>query len=176
MDLLLHTCCAPCSLLSRAYFEEEQQYKVTGYFYNPNIHPFREFRKRKEALRELARQDNMPLLSEDEYPLEFFLQNIVGRENDRCRICYEIRLEKTAQKAKEQGSACFSSTLLISPYQDQVSIERIGRTIAQRQGVSFIYRDLRHLFQESMALARRRGIYTQGYCGCIYSEKERYYK
>lgn len=176
MELLLHICCAPCSLLSWQDFQVNLGFAVTGYFFNPNIHPYQEFARRKEALRSLGQQENRTLLLEEKYLLETFLRAVVGQEENRCSLCYEMRLHRTALLAKEMGIERFSTTLLISPYQNHELIAQTGQRIAREQGLQFIYRDLRPLFSESMKQARGRSIYTQGYCGCIYSEKERYAK
>ena len=174
MDILLHVCCAPCSLLSWTYFQEAHPFHVTGFFFNPNIHPFKEFEKRKEALRQLGQQTNRFILFEEQYLLEPFLQGVIGKNDDRCQLCYEMRLEHTARKAKELGFKHFSTTLLISPYQKHDLILQTGQLIGENLGLKFVYKDLRSMFKESITLARKQKIYTQGYCGCIFSEKERY--
>ncbi len=173
--MLLHICCAPCSIASLQVFKE-RGYAPQGYFFNPNIHPFREFARRKETLRQYLREVKTPLFVEEEYQLEDFLRLVVNRENERCTHCYRLRLEATARLAGEKGIDSFSTTLLISPYQKHEQIREIGEDLAEKYGVRFLYEDLRPVFRESMRLAREKELYLQGYCGCIYSEKERYDK
>ncbi len=174
MELLLHVCCAPCSILSWPFLEEEHGFGVTGYFFNPNIHPYREFKKRMGALQKLCTEEGRSIIWETDYLLESFLQAVVGQGKKRCQLCYEMRLGQTAQKAKDSGFKHFSTTLLISPYQDQRLICQLGERIGQDLGIDFVALDLRHLFQQSIKISREKNIYTQGYCGCIYSEQERY--
>lgn len=176
-DLLLHICCAPCSLYSWQALQEKG-YDVYGYFFNPNIHPYREFSKRKETLRLLAEEEGKPVFIDERYLLEDYLQRVadVGRDPEkRCPLCYEMRLEETARRAVEKGMKGFSTTLLISPYQKHELLKEMGEKIAQKHGLQFVYEDLRSGFRESMRLAREKDLYRQGYCGCIYSEKERYH-
>ncbi len=176
-DLLLHICCAPCSLYSWQALQEKG-YNVSGYFFNPNIHPYREFSKRKETLRLLAQQEGKPVSIDERYLLEDYLQLVAGvarYPEKRCPLCYQIRLEETARYAVKKGIKNFTTTLLISPYQKHELLKKVGREIAQKYGLEFVYEDLRPGFRESMRLAREKDLYRQGYCGCIYSEKERYH-
>lgn len=175
MDLLLHICCAPCSTYSVESFKK-CAYKVRGFFFNPNIHPYREFKKRKETLAAYARETNLEVIFDDRYLLEDFLRQVVNREEDRCRYCYAMRLREAARVAKEHKIENFSTTLLISPYQKHDLIREIGERIGREEGVDFIYQDLRKGYRESVKMSRELGLYRQPYCGCIYSEKERYYK
>ncbi|UNC92623.1 epoxyqueuosine reductase QueH [Candidatus Contubernalis alkaliaceticus] len=175
MKMLVHMCCAPCSTASIAKFKD-LGYRVKGFFYNPNIHPYREFKTRLETLKQYCREEDIPIIVEDRYLLDLFLRETVFHEEARCSYCYRMRLLATARKAEEEGINYISSTLLISPYQDHEQLMKIGSESAQKYGRTFIYEDLRPLFKDSIALSRERGIYRQSYCGCIYSEKERYYK
>lgn len=177
MDLLLHICCAPCSLFSWQALQEKG-YNVYGYFFNPNIHPYREFLKRMEALRLLSGQEGKKVFIDERYLLEDYLQQVAAVAHDaerRCPICYQIRLEETARQASERGLKNISTTLLVSPYQKHELLREMGEKIAQKYGLQFVYADLRPGFRESMRLAREKDLYRQGYCGCIYSEKERYH-
>ncbi len=174
MDLLLHICCAPCSIYSWQYFEQ-QGYNIEGYFFNPNIHPYKEFERRKNALLSLMEEENRKVKLEGDYPLEDFLTQAVKELDDRCRLCYTIRLKQTAVYAREQGIKNFSTTLLLSPYQNHELLKEVGFKIAAEQEINFIYTDLRPGFKESIRRARESNIYVQGYCGCVFSEKERYY-
>ncbi|NLJ55764.1 MAG: epoxyqueuosine reductase QueH [Firmicutes bacterium] len=177
MDLLLHTCCAPCSLFSWQAFQEKG-YNVYGYFFNPNIHPYKEFSKRMETLRAWAAQEGHKVFIDERYLLEDYLQQVAAvacAAEKRCPICYRIRLEETARQARAKGLKNISTTLLISPYQKHELLRKMGAEIAQAHGVQFVYADLRPGFRESMNQAREKNLYRQGYCGCIYSEKERYH-
>lgn len=172
-DLLLHVCCGPCSIYSWQELEKDG-FNLRGYFFNPNIHPYREFIRRLEALRSLASQEGREIIIDQGYPMEEYLRMVVNHEEERCPLCYRMRLEETARKAREQGIENISTTLLISPYQKHDLLKDLGEKIAEEYGLHFVYKDLRPGFRESMARARQKGLYMQGYCGCIYSEKERY--
>jgi len=175
MKLLLHVCCAPCSTytLSKPH---EQNIDVSGYFYNPNIHPYREFRKRLTTLKDFAKTQNFPLVIESEYGLTEYLRKVVFNEKQRCMICYNMRLEKTAQQAAQTGADAFTSTLLYSRYQNHEAITQIGKQMAEKYGVEFYYDDFREGWQEGIDKAIEMDLYRQPYCGCIYSEQERYDK
>ncbi len=175
MKLLLHVCCAPCSTYTLEHLRE-QDIDVSGYFYNPNIHPYREFRKRLASLRDFAKEKNFPIELDTEYGLTEYLRKVVFHEKERCLICYDMRLEKTAQQAVQSGADAFSSTLLYSRYQNHEAITKIGRKMAQKYGVEFYYDDFRSGWQEGIDRAIAMDLYRQPYCGCIYSEQERYDK
>ena len=175
MKLLLHVCCAPCSTYTLGKLRK-QNIDVSGYFYNPNIHPYREFRKRLSTLREFAAFQDFPLEIESEYGLTEYLRKVVFHEKQRCIICYDIRLEKTAQQAVKSGADAFSSTLLYSRYQNHEAITKIGKQMAEKYGVEFYYDDFRVGWQEGIDKAIAMDLYRQPYCGCIYSEQERYDK
>lgn len=147
---------------------------MTGYWYNPNIHPYTEYRNRLESLKKFADGSSFPIMYDESYELEKFLQGALKDLDNRCHNCYVLRLTKTAECAKEKGFDSFSSTLLISPYQKHKLIKEIGEKIAGEIGVSFYYKDLRPNFQEGKKIAKEKGLYSQKYCGCIFSEKERY--
>jgi predicted adenine nucleotide alpha hydrolase (AANH) superfamily ATPase len=172
--LLLHICCAPCSIYSWEYFSASG-YNVQGYFFNPNIHPYREFARRLENVRTLGQTENLPILFNESYPMEDFLRLAIDAEAQRCRICYEMRLEETARYAAEAGITNISTTLLLSPYQKHGLLKSAGEKAAASAGVNFIYADLRSGFAQSMREAKAKELYRQGYCGCIFSEKERYF-
>lgn len=173
MKLLLHVCCAPCSTYTLARLRE-QDIDVTGYFYNPNIHPYREFKKRLDTLKSFAKQVDFKLQVEEEYGLTDYLRKVVFNEKQRCSICYDMRLEKTAKLAAETGADGFSSTLLYSRYQNHENIVTIAKTIADKYGVAFYYDDFRQGWQNGIDKAIDMELYRQPYCGCIYSEQERY--
>ena len=175
MDLLLHCCCGPCATGSIPQFQEAG-YQPTGWFYNPNIHPWQEQKARRESFELLMQQLALPYHTEAGYPLEDWLKQVAQQPEQRCEFCYRSRLEPAARLAAEKGFSCFSTTLLISPYQQHELIKALGEEYAQRYQVRFVYLDLRPRFRAGNAEARERGLYMQKYCGCIYSEKDRYVK
>lgn len=175
MNLLLHTCCGPCSIYPLRTLRE-LQIDVTGFFYNPNIHPYREFRKRVASLRDFAEKSKFNIKIEDDYGLTEYLQKIVFHENDRCPLCYAMRLKKTAQYGISIGAEAFSTTLLYSKYQNHQAIIEIGKKIAEKYGIEFYYKDFRKGWQEGIDSSIAMNLYRQPYCGCIYSEQERYDK
>jgi predicted adenine nucleotide alpha hydrolase (AANH) superfamily ATPase len=177
MSMLLHACCGPCSCFTTEHLLCEG-ISPTLFFYNPNIHPYQEYRRRLEGLQQLAAIRELPVVVDPGYDLEDFLARIAGNPQfgKRCEVCYQVRLTKTAAKAKELGCSQFSTTLLISPYQNRELLCEIGHDLARQYGLTFIDEDFRSGFRQSQAQAKEYGLYRQGYCGCIYSEKDRYYK
>lgn len=175
MKLLLHICCAPCSLYP--YKELKIFSSIVGFFYNPNIHPFVEYNQRKSALEEHSRKNDFKVLFH-KYDVENFFRKVSGSEKhtERCKICWRMRLEETANVAKMNGFDSFTTTLLISPYQDQEHIKSIGRDIAKKVGIDFFYKDFRDGFRVAQEDAKKIGLYRQKYCGCIFSERERFEK
>lgn len=176
MKLLMHTCCAPCSVYCIEALEEEG-IKPTIYWYNPNIHPYTEYRLRRDTLREYTTSLEMQAIFEEDYGLREFTKNVVEDLSNRCvNYCYLVRLEKTAKYALENGYDAFTTTLLVSPYQNHEAIREIGEELAKKYGISFIYRDFRVGFRKGQEKARQLGLYMQKYCGCIFSEEDRYKK
>lgn len=173
MKLLLHTCCAPC-LIYPLQRLREKGFEVAGFFYNPNIHPFTEYKIRKQATVDFSKTVNIEIIYPEYNPAEFFRAvNLKESNPGRCSICWSLRLGKTAQAAKEKGFQSFSTTLLVSPYQDQELLKKIGSDIAKVEGLDFYYEDFRPGFKKAHDLAKIQGIYCQKYCGCLYSELER---
>jgi predicted adenine nucleotide alpha hydrolase (AANH) superfamily ATPase len=175
MKLLLHICCAPCTIYPLKVLRA-QGMEVHGFFYNPNIHPYQEFRRRLTAVQEYAPAVALPLQVDGGYDLEKFLRLVVFREEDRCRHCYTLRLQAAALAAKQAHCDAFSATLLYSRFQKHDLIRELGEQIGQEAGVPFYYADFRPGWQEGIDESRRLGLYRQNYCGCIYSEKERFSK
>ena len=173
MRVLTHVCCAPCF---GAPLEEMRRegIVVTGYFYNPNIHPLLEFRRRLKALKVMQQALKMDMIWDERYGLMDFLREVLDRAEPRCERCWNLRLTETARLAKEQGFDAFSTTLLISGHQDHQAVRRIAQEAADRFGVSFLYRDFRPLRDRSHEMAKKLMLYRQQYCGCIFSEYERY--
>ena len=175
MKILLHTCCGPCSIYPLSRLREEG-HQVTGFFYNPNIHPFREFKKRLASMRLLADQEDFEVIYDSNYGLKEYLRHVVFKEQERCRICYGMRLAEVARVAAAQGFEAFSTTLLYSRYQQHGEIRRQGEELAASHGLIFYYEDFRKGWQEGIDRSLAMDLYRQPYCGCIYSEQERYDK
>jgi len=173
LNVLLHICCAPCAIFPIEELKKEG-HKLAGFFYNPNIHPYSEYLKRKEALEKYCREVAVFVTGSD-YDLGNYFQKISCDEEpkSRCPSCWWVRLERTAGFAKDNGFDAFTTTLLGSPYQGQDAIRSIGEDIAKRLGIKFYYRDFRAGFKFAHDLAKKKGIYCQNYCGCVFSEKER---
>ena len=176
MKILLHMCCGPCACYPVKVLREEGVEPV-GYFFNPNIHPYQEWERRLCAAREFAQKSGMEILCHDRYMLRDFLRRALSAEavpNGRCQMCYEWRLEETARFAAEQGFDAFTSTLFYSIYQQHDLMRETAEHFAGLYGVSFLYRDFRPGWQEGIDISRRLELYRQPYCGCIFSEEERY--
>ncbi len=175
MKVLLHMCCGPCSTYPVAVLKDKG-IDICGYFFNPNIHPYREFKKRLQSTEKLAELAEIPLIIDQEYGLIPFLQSVVFHEQGRCAICYKMRLEEVAGRAKKGNFDAFSSTLLYSRYQNHEQIVSISNAIAKKHGIAFYYEDFRLGWQDGIDESIRLDLYRQPYCGCIYSEQERYDK
>lgn len=171
----MHICCAPCTLYPLRILKEEGS-DITGLFYNPNIHPYQEYRRRLETLEDYAGRTGLRLIREEAYPIEAFLRRAAFREADRCRFCYEMRLEEAARTARRDGFDAFTTTLLYSRFQKHDLIRQIGEGLAVKLGIPFLYRDFREGWSEGVRISRALGMYRQNYCGCIYSEKERFHR
>lgn len=174
MKILLHICCGPCSIYPVRILREEG-HDIHGYYYNPNIHPYREYIRRRDALAEWAESINLPVIYSDDYDLREYLRRIVYREAERCRFCYSMRLEKAAFIARRGKFDALTTTLLYSKFQKHSLIEETGKAAARGKGVEFLYRDFRDGWKEGVERSKQLGMYRQQYCGCIFSEKERYY-
>ena len=172
MKLLLHTCCAPCSTYVVHKLREDGYEDITSLWYNINIHPYEEYRKRLDTLKQYAEMINLPLIVEDNYGLREFTQNVAQNIDGRCVYCYEKRLDFTAKFAKENGYDAFSTTLLVSPYQKHELVIKIADAMAKKYGIEFLYQDFRPGFRQGQQMAREAGLYMQKYCGCVYSEEE----
>ena len=146
-----------------------------GFFYRYNIHPYTECLKRQETLQYYTNIINLKVIYQEDYDLEGFIQNLAFRESKRCSYCYHDRLRSTALIAKRGKFDCFSSTLLYSKFQKHDMIKSIGKSIGKSTGIQFYYQDFRSGWKEGIEESRRLELYRQQYCGCIYSEKERYF-
>ncbi len=201
MNILLHICCSNCSLYPVRILRTEKHH-IAGFWFNPNIHPYEEYNLRLDSLKRLAGEWKFEVsYAEDYLPEEYFqmfktfsppftkggqggiidfgkltegrLRDSIPTFPERCKSCYQLRLEKTAEHAQKEGFDAFSTTLLISPYQDFEHIVSAGKELADKYNVQFHFRDYRPHFREAMALAKELGLYRQKYCGCIFSKEER---
>lgn len=173
MKVLLHICCAPCLIYPLEILQKEG-FSVSGFFYNPNIHPFSEYKTRRDSLYPYAEKINLEVIC-PEYDVNEYFRKIAHNESapGRCKICFRLRLEKTAQFARDNKFNSFTTTLLVSPYQDQELLKTIGEKLSQDLGIDFFYRDFRPGNRPAHAKAKAAGLYCQKYCGCLYSEIER---
>ncbi len=175
--ILLHFCCAPC--LAFVYPRLPKDFLPIAYFYNPNIQPFREYRRRLEAARDFTEEKGIRVIYRDAYDPEHFMSNVVetGMEiGKRCAFCYRDRLEKTAKQAKRLGFEKFTTTLLSSPYQLHELVKKVGEEVAEEHGLEFYYYDIREHYKAGIRRAKEEGMYMQNYCGCLFSERDRFYR
>lgn len=151
-------------------------YSVVPLWYNPNIMPYREYTQRLNAFREVCEHYRLKPIVVDEYDLNEMLHKVLVPSDARCGYCYRHRLNRAARVAKERGIGAFTTTLLQSPYQQHQAVADAGGRAAEANGIGFIYEDMRGLYRKGKEITREMGIYSQSYCGCIYSEEERYRK
>ena len=176
MNLLLHMCCGPCSCYPVKVLRG-QGIEPTGYFFNPNIHPYKEWDMRLKSAEEFAARSEMKIITDKHYMLRDFLRRALAAEqveNGRCRMCYTWRLEETARYAAENVFDAFTSTLFYSIYQQHELMKETAEHFAKVYGVKFHYEDFRPGWQEGIDMSVEMGLYRQPYCGCIFSEEERY--
>jgi len=175
MKVFFHVCCAPCAIYPYYRLREEGMVP-TGYFYNPNIHPYLEYRKRMDAVREFALRTGLDVIYQDGYDLDEFLTRTAGKGPLRCEACYRLRLGAAAKAAREKGFPVYTSSLLYSKYQKHDLIKGVARESAEESGIEFYYEDFRQGWREGIVESKAMGLYRQQYCGCIYSERDRYRK
>ena len=176
--VLVHICCGPCSLYVVDYFKKNGL-SFIGYFYNPNIHPYREFRQRIRALEEIQKIKNFEVIWDKKYGLRKFINEtfmLWDKPGKRCERCYFIRLSATVKKALELKASAFTTTMLYSIHQNHQLIKEIAEDLSYRYKIPFFYEDFRIGYKDGQEVAKTLNIYRQGYCGCIFSEEERYYK
>lgn len=149
-------------------------HEVEAAFVNPNIHPLTEFDQRLKAARAAALAAGIRIVREDPYGLQEFMRAVVIHEDERCRICYRMRLGRTAELAKALGHDAFTTTMLVSTQQDHAAIRAAGDEAAREHGVEFLYRDLRSRVMDGVRESKEKRLYRQQYCGCVFSEWERY--
>ncbi len=175
MKLLLHTCCGPCTIYPLETLLQ-QGMDLMGFYYRHNIHPYQECLKREDTLRQYADAVGLKMIYQQDYQMEKFIQSVVFREKERCRYCYHARLTATAMVAKKGKFTAFSTTLLYSKFQNHDLIRQTGEAVAKAYGLEFYYQDFRKGWKQGITASKERGMYRQSYCGCIYSEKDRFYK
>ena len=171
--VLIHVCCAHCAAYTVEYWRQ-QGYDASGFWYNPNIHPYTEHQQRLESIKTLAKEINLPLIISGDYDIIEFFRRVVGHEAERCGDCFDLRLSATAKAARANGFNAFTTTLLISPHQKHDLIQETGNRVAGEHGVEFLYADLRKRYSDSRHITKPMDLYRQQYCGCVYSEWERY--
>lgn len=175
MKLLLHTCCAPCSVYPIKVLRAEG-IEPTLFWYNPNIHPYQEYKLRRDCLKDYAKKIDVNLIVKDSYGLDEFVCHInanCGNLTKRCEeYCYPLRLREACEYAVAHGYDAISTTLLYSIYQKHQFIIEILTALADDYGLEFVYRDFREGWREGQDAARAAGLYMQKYCGCVYSEEE----
>jgi len=171
--VLMHTCCAPCSVSCIEQLRSEGIEPVS-YWYNPNIHPYMEYKARRDTLMAYAPTIGMELIVREDYGLRDFCRTVCDDIDHRCAKCYAMRLAETAKYAAENGFESFTTTLLISPYQNHELLAETARQMGKLYGVEFLYRDFRPGFRAGQEKARELGFYMQKYCGCVFSEEDRY--
>ncbi|MBR1728376.1 MAG: epoxyqueuosine reductase QueH [Selenomonadaceae bacterium] len=188
--ILLHMCCAPCSCYPVKKLRAEGIEPI-GYFFNPNIHPYQEWQRRLKTAKEFAEKISMEIVTIENYQLREFLnrtQNYIegvdaeetikfaDGHHSRCRICYSWRLMETAKFAKGNNFEAFTSTLFYSKHQNHQLMKVTAEKIAEAIGIKFYYEDFRDGWQEGIDISLELGLYRQNYCGCIFSEEERFSK
>ncbi len=172
--LLLHICCGPCALYPGLKLIE-QGFSVMGLFYNPNIQPLQEYLRRRQGVQQAAEYLGIKVIFLDkEYEPSSYLRHVAFRENNRCFLCYQMRLLRTLQIARKGGFAYYSSTLLYSKQQNQWQLSELARDLCQGSSIEFWNQDFRQGWQQGIEISLELGLYRQNYCGCIFSEFERF--
>ena len=177
-NILLHSCCAPCSSYVISYLTN--YFNITILYYNPNISPIEEYEKRKQEqiklINELNTKNKINILDCD-YENDLYEQTIKGLENEperglRCHKCYQLRLEKTAKLAKDNNFDYFTTTLTVSPYKNSNTLNEIGISLQNKYNIKWLYSDFKKKdgYKKSIELSKKYNLYRQNYCGCIYSK------
>ena len=173
-NILIHVCCAPCFV--SIYKELKGDFNVSALWFNGNIHPYLEYNKRLDTVRDFIKIEGIDYIEINNYGLVDFLQKSVFKEEERCFHCYYDRLAQTAMLGKEKNYDYFTTSLLYSKFQKHEMLKEIGISVANKHQIEFYYSDFRELWKEGIALSKERNMYRQQYCGCIYSEYERHCK
>lgn len=181
--MLVHMCCGPCSIMPLKDMVGGGV-SITGYYYNPNVHPEDEYIRRLEGAKTLAEYMDLPILVAPGYDARGFIDGLKDYTDTkgcdspphgkRCTYCYSDRLMATALAAREGGFDLFSTSLLYSKYQKHMDLRDLGIQIGSEVGVEFFYEDYRDTWQDGIDESKEMGLYRQQYCGCIYSRMERY--
>ena len=166
--ILLHICCGPCSLYCIDDLKNNFNENITGYYANPNIHPYEEFMRRKGSTAEACKAKGISLITEECYNIQKW-KMFESSCAERCSMCYTVRADMSAKKAAELGFEYYTSTLFVSPYQNHDLMKEIFEETGKKYGVKFLYRDFREGFRQGQQQARELGLYRQKYCGCIRS-------
>jgi epoxyqueuosine reductase len=172
MKVLLHTCCGPCTIYPLRALREHG-HEVSGYFFNPNVHPYSEFMKRRDTLAAFAKNASLPLVIDNKYELDSFLKGVLDYGRDRCLFCYRTRLAQVFMQAVERDVDAVTTTLLYSKYQRHADIAAIASELSEEYDLPFLYEDFRVGWAEGVAESKRLDMYRQKYCGCVFSELER---
>ncbi|MFA6221296.1 MAG: epoxyqueuosine reductase QueH [Desulfomonilaceae bacterium] len=173
MKILLHACCAPCLVIPYDDLSKEG-HEVTAFFFNPNIHPYSENLRRQDAFNSYTEVNDIRVMKDDTgLEMEDWFREIVFREPQRCRLCFNFRMDVVARLAEAKGFDAFSTTLLYSRFQKHDLLKTACEAISENHRIPFIYRDWRTGWNEGVKRYRKLGFYRQKYCGCLYSEKER---
>ena len=175
LKVLIHICCGPCAIYPLQTLRAEG-FDVMGFFYRHNIQPYTECIKREQTLQAYAETIDVKVIYQKSYEPEGFFRNVAFRETERCRLCYQERLQTTAVLAKKGQFEAFTTTLLYSKYQKHDLIQSIGNSVGRSVGIPFYYADFRSGWKAGIAESKRLEMYRQPYCGCLFSEKERYFK
>lgn len=175
MKLLLHACCGPCACYpAEKLLADGKAFDIL--YFNPNIHPYKEFKRRLNALRELCENKRYKLIVDKSYPLEDCVLGMLAEPTIRCAYCYRVRMRYAARYAKENGYDAFSTTLLVSPYQKHELIIQMAEDAAKEFDIPFYYEDFRAGYQRGVDISLELELYRQPYCGCVFSERDRYEK
>jgi hypothetical protein len=155
----------------------QEGYDVTLFYYNPNIHPIFEWQRRLENLRKLGTLRGIEVIAEEACEIEKWRDAVwIGRYESRCHMCYDIRMQKVAEEAKARGFSAFTTTLLVSIYQNHEEVVNAAKRASERVGIPFVYRDFREGYRKGQEMAKEDGLYRQKYCGCILSLDESAFK
>jgi len=173
MRILTHICCGPCLVYPADKLLAEGD-QLVGFWYNPNIHPYTEYQQRLQALQRFQQLKPLEIEYNDSYDLEKYMALAMSDLESRCVQCYKLRLSEAAHYAKKAGLEYFTTTLLVSPYQKLDQIRRIGAELEIETGVKFLDLDIVSGYREGRRKAREMGLYLQKYCGCVFSEKDRF--
>ena len=173
MKILLHACCGPCACYPTVKLTEDK-IDFDIFWYNPNIHPYTEYKKRLATLRDFCIKCNYNLLIDKDYSLEKMISAMLAEQECRCWACYRVRLRYVAEYAAKHNYDAFSTTLLVSPYQKHDYIKEIAEQTATEFGIKFYYEDWRTGYEQGVKRSLDLGLYRQQYCGCVFSERDRY--